>query len=559
MTTTTSTTRFAFYGRVSTEDQQDPQASRQWQLSRATALIEPAGGEVVAEFFDVGQSRSLPWKRRPEAARLLDVLKLKDRGFDAVVIGEPHRAFYGPQFSLTFPVLTHHQCALWVPEVGGAVDPGSEAHDIVMSLFGGLSKGERMRIKTRVRSAMASQAATEGRYLGGRPPFGYRLGDAGAHPNPGKAAVGQRLHRLEPDPVASPTVRRIYSDYLGGMGIYAIAEGLTRDGIPSPSAHDPARNRHRDTRAWSKHAVRAILLNPRYVGREVWNKQRRDEVLVDVEDVGLGHKTTLRWNDPSEWIWSSEEVHEPLVSSEDFAAVQAQMAVHAHRHTTRKPRAARRPYVLAGLVWCAACGRRMQGNYNHDAAHYRCRYPAEYALANKVDHPKTAYVRESAITGELDRWLTRLFDPENIAEAVKQMASAGDVDEAREARAVAARRALADCDDRLEKYRRALESGADPVVVAGWTTEVKADRLAAEAELAACAPPAQLTADELGRMLTEELGNVGDVLADEDPATRTALYASLGVTITYDPSNRLVTAEARPQIACALARVGGGT
>jgi hypothetical protein len=52
---------FAFYGRVSTEDQQDPASSRAWQLRRTLELIEPGGGEVVTEFFDVGQSRSLPW------------------------------------------------------------------------------------------------------------------------------------------------------------------------------------------------------------------------------------------------------------------------------------------------------------------------------------------------------------------------------------------------------------------------------------------------------------------------------------------------------------------
>ena len=46
--------RFAFYGRVSTEDQQDPESSRNWQLARARQLIEPAGGEIVAEFFDIG-------------------------------------------------------------------------------------------------------------------------------------------------------------------------------------------------------------------------------------------------------------------------------------------------------------------------------------------------------------------------------------------------------------------------------------------------------------------------------------------------------------------------
>lgn len=63
--------RFAFYGRVSTEDHQDPEASRNWQFTRARGLIEPAGHEIVTEYFDIGTSRSLPWKRRPKAAQLL--------------------------------------------------------------------------------------------------------------------------------------------------------------------------------------------------------------------------------------------------------------------------------------------------------------------------------------------------------------------------------------------------------------------------------------------------------------------------------------------------------
>lgn len=136
-----------------------------------------------------------------------------------MVIGEPARAFYGNQFSLTFPVFVHYGVQLWVPEVGGAVDPGSDAHDLVMSLHGGMSKGERNRIKIRVRSAMAAQAATEGRFLGGRPPYGYRLADVGPHPNPGKAAAGLRQHGLEPDPVAASVVARIFREYVAGTGL----------------------------------------------------------------------------------------------------------------------------------------------------------------------------------------------------------------------------------------------------------------------------------------------------------------------------------------------------
>ncbi|WP_206061003.1 hypothetical protein [Nonomuraea basaltis] len=61
----------AFWGRCSTEDRQDPEASRAWQISRAKALVEPRGGRIVAEFFDVDKSRSIPPLRRPQAALLL--------------------------------------------------------------------------------------------------------------------------------------------------------------------------------------------------------------------------------------------------------------------------------------------------------------------------------------------------------------------------------------------------------------------------------------------------------------------------------------------------------
>src|SRR6266511_4170568 len=142
--------------------------------------------------------------------------------------------------------------------------PGSEAHDLAMTLFGSQSKGERMRIKTRVRAAMGAQTALQGRYLGGRPPYGYRLADAGAHPNPAKARFGARLHVLEPDRTTAPVVRRIYAEFLQGAGYLAIAERLNAEQLPSPSGHDPARNPHRQGIGWTKHTVRAILVNPRY-------------------------------------------------------------------------------------------------------------------------------------------------------------------------------------------------------------------------------------------------------------------------------------------------------
>ncbi len=534
--------RFAFYGRVSTEDQQDPESSRNWQRTRAQALIE-AHGHLVAEFFDVGHSRSLPWKRRPEAARLLASLRDLDRGFDAVVIGEPQRAFYGNQYSLTYPVFEHYGVGMWVPEVGGPIDPASEAHDLIMGVFGGMSKGERTRIKVRVRTAMQSQTEIEGRFLGGRPPYGYRIGDAGVHPNPTKAADGVRLHRLELDPITAPVVRRIFSEYLGGIGIYAIAEGLTRDGVASPSAHDRARNRHRSGVAWSKGAVRTILRNPRYTGHQVWNKQRKQESLIDVEDVALGHHTKLAWNSQDQWVYSAAPAHEPIISADTFAQAQEVSATRSAKSPRQVHHRVRHRYVLRGLLYCGLCHRRMQGQKSRHQLYYRCRFTQEYAVANEVEHPANVYLPEHGILDELDHWISSALKPPQLERSLDAFADAQE-DPTRGYEDAEAQRVIEDCDTKLAAHRRALEAGADPGLVAGWMRETQARRAEATARLRRARKQSQrrLTRDEIYELISN-IGDPHELLRDADNDDKAALYSQLGLRLTYHPHNDEVRVE----------------
>ncbi|MEV7968092.1 recombinase zinc beta ribbon domain-containing protein [Sphaerisporangium sp. NPDC088356] len=51
---------------------------------------------------------------------------------------------------------------------------------------------------------------------------------------------------------------------------------------------------------------------------------------------------------------------------------------------------------------CGICDRRMQGHWSNEAAYYRCRYPEEYARANRVTHPRNVYLREVDIVPKLD-------------------------------------------------------------------------------------------------------------------------------------------------------------
>src|SRR5882724_2173559 len=133
--------RFAFYGRVSTEDWQDPVTSRARQREQADALVR-GHGVIVAEFFDAGQSRTVAWGRRLEAAALIARLADPGRGWDAIVVGEYERAFYGSQYAAMAPLFEHYGVQLWMPEAGGRVDFTSEHDELAMTQLGLSSKRE---------------------------------------------------------------------------------------------------------------------------------------------------------------------------------------------------------------------------------------------------------------------------------------------------------------------------------------------------------------------------------------------------------------------------------
>jgi site-specific DNA recombinase len=247
--------------------------------------------------------------------------------------------------------------------------------------------------------------------------------------------------------------------------------------------------------------------------------------------------------------------HEPLISSEVFEAARARRAANG-RTTTRKPRRTPRPYLLRGLLRCGLCDRRMQGSWNHKQAYYRCRYPAEYALPRRAQHPPTVYVREAQIVPSLDDWIAGVFEPDRLEETCRALAETQEPAPEDGGRQEAARRTLADCDARLARYRKALEAGTDPSVVARWITEVQAERRAAEEGLRQRRPAAAPTEDDI-RAMIESLEDLVGVRSAAEPAKKAALYESLGLALTYEPSKRRVLVEAdlggvRP------VRVGGG-
>jgi DNA invertase Pin-like site-specific DNA recombinase len=400
--------RFAFYGRMSTSGYQDAVTSRAWQRAVCDELVDGVGA-VVAEFFDEGVSRRWSWSQRPAAAALLAAAEAEDREFDAVVVGEYERAFYADQFRDVLTCLAAVGVQVWLPEAGGPVELDSPVHQALMVLLGAQAQREVARARQRVVAAMSAQARWQGRFLGGRPPYGFRLADAGPHPNRVHAGWGRRLHVLEPDLDTAPWVAWMFAERAAGRSIASITRKLNDRDIPCPSARDRSRNAHRAGERWIVRTVATILENPRYTGWQVWNRhatpghptrphpatadgnahQRaggRDSGPCGGREGGRGAGVG-RWNPVEDWIVSEQPAHPALVDEDTFLAAQRIRAI--------RPDAAgrSRSYRLTGLVVCGACGRRMDAAWVHGRAAYRCRHGYTTGTPRRAG-PSNTYRRE---------------------------------------------------------------------------------------------------------------------------------------------------------------------
>ena len=60
-----------------------------------------------------------------------------------------------------------------------------------------------------------------------------------------------------------------------------------------------------------------------------------------------------------------------------------------------------RRYLLAGLLACGLCGRRMESAWSNGRAAYRCRHGRTSALAPDPARPKNTYIREDKLLPHL--------------------------------------------------------------------------------------------------------------------------------------------------------------
>ena len=136
------------------------------------------------------------------------------------------------------------------------------------------------------------------------------------------------------EPTEAEIVCRIFTEYLGGSGMTAIAKRLNADGIPTRFGND-----------WGKTSIGKVLQNYAYTGNLLLQKYRRMDHLTKRDEPNNGELPKYHIAD----------AHEAIISLRSFNAVQEEMKRRAEKHT--HPGVKHKEYPFSGKITCAGCGK----------------------------------------------------------------------------------------------------------------------------------------------------------------------------------------------------------
>lgn len=189
--------------------------------------------------------------------------------------------------------------------------------ELMLSTFSAIAQEESIAISQRIRH-MNHERMKRGEYISGLPPYGYGMDK------------DKQLFIIEEE---ADVVRDIFRDYLSGMSMQEIAEGLESRGIPRPRANGK----------WRYLTIQYILTNEKYIGDTLFQKSFNTDTLPFKK----------RKNQGEQKQYYAENTHEPIISQEAFTATQN--LIHSRSEQFGK-RHKQEPYPLTRKIRCSECG-----------------------------------------------------------------------------------------------------------------------------------------------------------------------------------------------------------
>jgi site-specific DNA recombinase len=414
--------RFAYLGRTSDEDAQDPSLSIPRQLVSCEVIVRPRGDDIVAHYWDIESGRKHLDVRGngadasrfnvpvPRDGGITDLIRDAGTGqFDAVIVESIDRV---SRMTADSTRVEQELERLGVPLFAADEPMDTNATSILTRrVKQGIAEWYVRDLMEKSRRGM-EESVRQGWHTGGRPPYGYMLQEH-PHPNPSKAREGKHKHRLVIDPQRAPVVLMIFEDYcLRLIGLGALCEKLNSNPEKYPPPIPNRKDANELPHTWSRSVVNALLRNPKYTGFNVWGRN----------DKRPGHPQI---RPREQWVWSAQPTHEPIITRELFEMVEARArkntiaakaGVPRAAHKRTKPQA-KRVYPLRGRVRCGLCGHSMEGSHQKGSNWYRCQYVYRRgaAAAALTNHPKVHGIKEDKLLEPvLDFLARRVFGPDRL-------------------------------------------------------------------------------------------------------------------------------------------------
>jgi DNA invertase Pin-like site-specific DNA recombinase len=338
------------YTRMSSDRQEESIAQ---QLDWAERTCKREGVAILREFSDEAIAGD-EIARRPGLQALIAFCEDRYRQ------GQPVRAIVtwnGDRFSRADSIRTAGVlCRLLdagttlMLDNEGWTDFENETDRVMHSIKQDLGRSGYVRSLAENVTRGAIRRAREGKWNGGRIPYGYVLGADG--------------HLALGDPAEAEAVRWMFDAYERGLSTSRIAEDLNRRGVPPPRTGRP-----KTPPGWRKYTVWGILTNIVYTGALPYGRRRcgkyfgvSGDRVVRRRPVRTRNGTIRRVTNPPEDVLPVANAHPALVTTDLFDRTQQRLRASrkAYREGETQDRRSH-AWPLSGLLFCAHCGGRMWG------------------------------------------------------------------------------------------------------------------------------------------------------------------------------------------------------
>ena len=190
---------------------------------------------------------------------------------------------------------------------------------------------------------------------------------------------------LTVNPEQALIVKRIYREFMQGKAAWAIADGLTADGIPTPS---------QKTKQWSLTTVRSILRNEKYKGAALLQKNFTVDFLTKKVKANEGEL-------PQYYV---ENSHEAIIPPAEWERVQVE---YARRHSLSTKYSGKS--IFSTKIVCEQCDAFFGPKIWSSNTHLRRKVWQCNAKFDRKTYCNTPYLTEDAIKAAFVEVVARLF------------------------------------------------------------------------------------------------------------------------------------------------------